>query len=255
MATTQTLAPVRRVHFFYNSKGGVGKSHNAVNLSQWHRDRGQPYKAFDADATSATFSSFKGLNVTRIKLMDREDINPRQFDLLTNAFIDPDEDCNFIVDTGASAFVAINRYAMQMDLPGMIHAAGKKLVANMMMVAGNTLAETTANLMAMVEQMPPEVEIVVWINHHFGRVQDEQGRSFEQMAVYDKYHHRIAGIVELPDHTFTDPKTFGEDVQKMMSLGLTFEEVKASAALGIIEKARINRHKAMIYEQLDAVFG
>jgi len=52
-----TIQLPRRVHFFYNSKGGVGKSHNALNLCQWHRDSGRPFKAFDADATSATFSS------------------------------------------------------------------------------------------------------------------------------------------------------------------------------------------------------
>ena len=85
MENTSIQQP-RRVHFFYNSKGGVGKSHNALNLCQWHRDSGRPFKAFDADATSATFSSFSGLNITRIQLMDRQDINPRMFDILTNGF-------------------------------------------------------------------------------------------------------------------------------------------------------------------------
>jgi hypothetical protein len=88
---------------------------------------------------------------------------------------------HFIVDTGASAFVAVNRYALRMDLPGLIHAAGKTMVINMMLVAGNTLFETLANLEAMAAQMPPQVHIVVWINPHFGRVEDERGRSFEQM--------------------------------------------------------------------------
>jgi len=142
-----------------------------------------------------------------------------------------------------------------MDLPSLIHNAGKTLVVNMMMVAGNTMVETIANLEAMAKQMPPEVEIVVWINHHFGRVEDERGRGFEEMEVYDKYRHRIAGIVHLPAWTFTDPKTFGEDVQRMMTLGLTFEEVKASREFGIIEKSRLHRVRLAIYEQLDAVFG
>jgi len=249
-----TLIRPRRVQFFYNSKGGVGKSHSGSYLTQWYRDRGLPFKAFDADATSATFSSFRALNVNRIPLMDRQDINPRMFDILTNAFVDPAEDCNFIVDTGASAFVAINRYALQMDLPGLIHEAGKKMVANMMMVAGNTMIETIANLKAMVRQMPPEVDIVVWVNPHFGRVEDERGRPFEEMDVYQEFHDRIAGVVQLPDWTFTDPKTFGEDVQKMMTLGLTFEEVKSSPEFGVIEKSRLGRVQQATYEQLDAAF-
>jgi len=51
-------APVRKVHFFLNSKGGVGKSCCSVVLGQGYRSRGLPVKAFDADAMSATFSSF-----------------------------------------------------------------------------------------------------------------------------------------------------------------------------------------------------
>jgi hypothetical protein len=246
-------------HIYWNiivfHRGGVGKSHNAINLCQWHRDRGRPCKAFDADATSATFSSIPTLDVTRVQLMERDDINPRMFDILTNAFIDPDEDCHFIVDTGASAFVAVNRYALHMDLPGLIHAAGKTMVINMMLVAGNTMFETLANLEAMAAQMPPQVHIVVWINPHFGRVEDERGRSFEQMDVYDRHRHRISGIVNLPAWTFTDPRTFGEDVQKMMTLGLTFEAIKTSPAFGIIEKSRLHRVRTAIYEQLDLVFA
>lgn len=245
----------RRVHFFFNSKGGVGKSHNAAHLTQWHHERELPVKAFDADATSATFSSFKELDVIRIPLMDREDINPRQFDKLTNAFVDPDQDCNFVVDTGASAFVAFNRYALQMDLPGLIHDAGRVMVANMMIVAGNTLAETVGNLRAMARQMPPEVEIVVWVNPHFGRVEDDHGRSFENMEIYQEFRSRIAGLIYLPDWTFTDPKTFGEDVQKMMTLGLTFTAARSSPHFGVIEKSRLHRVRKAIYEQFDTVFG
>ena len=245
----------RRVHFFFNSKGGVGKSHNAALLTQWHRDRDLPIKAFDADPTSATLSSFKGLDIDRIPLMDRQDINPRQFDILTNAFVDPDQDCHFIVDTGASAFVAINRYALQMDLPGLIHEAGRVMVANMMIVAGNTLAETAGNLRAMAEQMPPEVEIFVWVNNHFGRVEDETGRPFEEMDVYQEFRERIAGLIYLPEWTFTDPKTFGEDVQKMMTLGLSFQEARHSSHFGAIEKSRLHRIQRAIYEQFDIVFG
>ena len=245
----------RRVHFFFNSKGGVGKSHNAAHLIQWHRDRGLPYKAFDADATSATLSSFGALNITRIQLMDRQDINPRQFDILTNAFVDREQDCNFIVDTGASAFVAVNRYSLRMNLPGLIHDAGKVMVANMMIVAGNTMAETIGNLRAMTRQMPAKVEIVVWINNHFGRVEDDSGRPFEEMEAYQEFYGRIAGIIHLPDWTFTDPRTFGEDVQKMMTLGLTFEEAIRMPEFHVMEKSRLHRVRGAIYDQFDSVFG
>src|SRR5271165_5921579 len=59
----------RAVNLFLNSKGGVGKSHHAVLLVQAYRTAGEPVIAIDADATSATFASFKGLGVRRIQLM------------------------------------------------------------------------------------------------------------------------------------------------------------------------------------------
>jgi hypothetical protein len=41
----------------------------------------------------------------------------------------------------------------------------------------------------------------------------------------------------------------------MMALGLTFEDVKASPAFGIIEKSRLHRVRTAIYGQLDLVFA
>jgi hypothetical protein len=47
------------VHFFMNSKG-AWENHTAVYLTQVCRAAGLPVAAIGADATSATFSSFKG---------------------------------------------------------------------------------------------------------------------------------------------------------------------------------------------------
>ncbi len=70
----------RAAHFFMNAKGGVGKSHHAVLLLQAYRAAGLPVIGIDADATSATFSSFKSLKIRRMDIMEREQINARVFD-------------------------------------------------------------------------------------------------------------------------------------------------------------------------------
>ena len=240
---------MRKVHFFFNSKGGVGKSHNAAILAQFHRHRGEPIIVFDADATSATLSNFAALNVVRIPLMAGDAIDPRQFDVMLEAVLT--EDSHVIVDTGASSFVEINRYFLRNNVPAMIHEAGKQLVANIIIVGGSMFAETCLNLKSIAGQMPPDVEIVVWLNEHFGRVGN--GKAFEDMEIYQQHKERIFGLVRLPDWTYTDQATFGVDMQQMMKAGLTFDEVRTSPDFNLMAKSRLHRIKTDIYDKLALV--
>jgi hypothetical protein len=240
---------MRKVHFFFNSKGGVGKSHNAAILGQFYEDQGEPILIFDADATSATLSNFHALKVTRVPLMSGDAIDARQFDHMLEPIIT--EDTNAIVDTGASSFVEINRYFMRNPIPAMIREAGKVLVANLIIVGGSMFTETCNNLDVIAEQMPPEVEIVVWLNPHFGSI--ENGKAFEDMEIYRTHKERVCGVVRLPDWTRTDHATFGVDVEQMMKAGLTFNEVRTSPDFNLIAKSRLNRIKNDIYGKLTNV--
>ena len=243
-------APLRKVHFFLNSKGGVGKSVGCVVVTQGYHQRGLPVKAFDADAMSATFSSFPALNVTRIPLMDGDAIDPRQFDAMLEPILT--EDSNFVVDTGASSFVELNRYFLRNDVPGMIDQAGNILVANVIIVGGAMFAETCNNLESIACQMPPQVEIVVWLNEHFGPVR-HNGKAFEEMEFYKKHRDRITGLVALPDWTYTDQATFGVDMQHMMKAGLTFAEVRTSPDFTLMSKSRLHRIERDIQGKLALV--
>jgi hypothetical protein len=244
------IVPTRKVHFFVNSKGGVGKSHNAAMLVQYHHYKELPVKAFDADATSATFSSFSALDVTRISLMNSDAIDPRQFDLMLESILT--EDVNFVVDTGASSFVEMNRYFLRNHIPSMIYEAGKTFVANIIIVGGATFNETSHNLETMASQMPPEVEIVVWLNEHFGPI-SQDGREFEDMRIYQAHRHRISGLVHMPDWTYTDPATFGADMRQMMKAGLTFDEARTSPDFTLMSKSRLHRLQHDIFYKLKGV--
>jgi hypothetical protein len=228
--------PRRSVHLFLNSKGGVGKSHHAVLLYQAYLAAGLPVAAIDADATSATFSSFKGLKVRRIQLMEGDAINARIFDNIVQEILV--EDSNFVIDTGASAFVELNRYLLRNKIPDHVAAAGKQFVANVILTGGATFNETSHNLEALSEQLPSSVEIVVWLNDHFGPVVPH-GHRFEEMQVYQAHAHRIAAIINLVDHTFSEPATFGADVKQMMRGGLSFAEVRESPAFTLMAKMRL----------------
>ena len=242
----------RAVNLFLNSKGGVGKSHHAVLLVQAYRAAGLPVIAIDADATSASFSSFHALCVKRVQLMEGDAINPRVFDDITEEFLTTD--ANFVIDTGASAFVELNRYLLKNKIPEHVRAADKRLVAHIILTGGSTFRETSANLEAIAGQTPQSVEIVVWINDHFGPVVPA-GRRFEDLEVYKDSAGRISAIVHLADHTFSEKDTFGVDVKKMMSAGLSFAEVRESQEFTIMAKARLQLIEREVNGQLSSIIA
>ncbi len=237
-----------KVHFELNSKGGVGKSFVASLLGQHHRHRGEPFLCFDADATTATLSRFKKLNVKRIELMEGTILNPRQFDTMLEAILTEDAHC--IVDTGASSFVAVSHYIIENDVHEQIRLAGKSVVVHIIVVGGATLPETLNDLDALASQLPASVDIIVWLNEHFGVIRGEDGKSFSEMEAYNVHKARIAGIVHLPQRTAA---TFGEDIKQMMALNLTFEEAIASPAFNLMAKQRLRLVNEDVRRKLSAV--
>jgi len=132
--------------------------------------------------------------------------------------------------------------------------AGKKFVANLIITGGATFNETSLNLKAIAGQAPPSVEIVVWLNEHFGPVAPA-GRSFEDLEIYRMTAPRIKGVIRLEDHTFSEPATFGADVKQMMSKSLSFHEVRQSPEFTLMAKARLHRLEQEINGKLAAAFS
>ncbi len=238
------------VHFFLNSKGGVGKTHTATYLTQGYRAAGLPVVALDADATSATFSSFKGLGVRRVNVMEGDKINERIFDNIVEEILT--QDTNFVIDTGASAFVELSRYFNRNEIPDHIARAGKRFVANVIITGGVTFNETSLNLKSIAEQMPPSVEIVVWLNQHFGPI-GTGALGFEDLEIYKMTAHRIKTVVKLEDHTFTEAATYGVDVKLMMSKGLTFGEVRQSPDFTLMAKHRLHLLEREVNEKVSSI--
>ena len=189
--TRQGDAAIRKVHFILNSKGGVGKSFVAFLLALHYRHLREPVLCFDADATTATFSRFAALNVTRITLMEGTILNARRFDEMLEPILAEDAHC--VVDTGTSSFVAVSHYLIENDVHEQIRLSGKKVVVHAIIVGGSTLKETLNDLYELARQLPPEVDIVVWLNEHFGLI--KQGdKTFTDMEVFKQNRHRIRGM-------------------------------------------------------------
>ena len=236
-----------KVHFILNSKGGVGKSFIAFLLGQFYGQLALPVTCFDADATTSTFSSFAALKVTRIELMRGTQIDERRFDQILEKVLT--EEAHAVIDTGTSSYVALSNYLIENDVHRQIAAMGKTVVVHAIIVgSGRTLIETLNDLEDLATQLPDEVTLIVWLNEHFGAI-FEDGKAFEEMAVYLRHRHRIHAVLRLPQRT---PSTFGADLQEMMRQHLTFAEAIASPGFPIMARQRLAKVRQDIFAQMDA---
>lgn len=239
---------IKKTHFVLQKKGGVGKSVVALMITQYLRSIGKPVAPVDTDPSNATLYSFKALNGHRIQLMDGTVVNEAKFDLLMNRVLS--EDTNFVIDCGASSFIPLNNYMMENRIMEMITDNGKQMVAHTVIVGHSHLMDTITSFADLVEQMPEKVQIVVWLNEHFGEIKAVDGTPFDEMKVFQENKHRIHGIVSLPKQNH---QMAGADMEKMLTSRLTFDEVRQSPEFDIMNKSRIYRVQQEIYRQLKAV--
>jgi hypothetical protein len=238
---------MKQVHFTLQGKGGVGKSYVSALIAQYLRSRGEPVVVIDTDPVNATLSGYKAFDTQRLELMKNGELVTRNFDTLIEQIIE--EDTNFVIDNGAASFIPLSFYIAENDAIRMITENGKQVVIHTVITGGQALKDTLAGFISLVEQMPEEARIVVWLNEFFGQIEAE-GKSFEEMKGYQKYQDRIHGIVTIAQQTGS---TFGKDVEAMLFSKLTFDEVRQSEDFGLMAKSRLFRVKEAIYRQMGAV--
>jgi hypothetical protein len=235
-----------KVQFFMNSKGGVGKSLSSCIVAQHRLSLGIETICFDADAMTATLSSFKSLSVRRIEMLDSGKIDARRFDTILEPCLTGHAE--IIVDTGASSYAEWANYLIENDVHHALIDAGREVVVHAIVVGGASMIETLKDLDDLATQLPEEVTLIVWLNEHFGKIASGDKR-FEDMEVYQRHRARIHALVSLPARTSA---TFGADIADMMSRHLTFDEAIASPDFPVMAKSRVKRVRDEIFAQLSA---
>lgn len=238
---------MRQVHFTLQGKGGVGKSLVASLVSQYLLSRGEPVEIIDADPVNPTLFGYEALKVQRLDLMEDNAIVPGRFDSMMMRIFE--EDSNFVIDNGASSFVALNSYMIGNDIVNMITENGKQMVIHTVISGGSALVETLTGFADLVEQMPEQVLIVVWLNEHFGKIEHD-GQPFEEMNVYLQNKDRVHGIVRLQKQ---EQSTFGANMEQMLAKKLTFDEINMSPDFHLMAKSRLFRIKQDIYRRMESV--
>jgi len=123
------------------------------------------------------------------------------------------------------------------------------VIIHTVITGGQALRDTLYGFSSLVEQMPAQTTICVWLNEFFGDIKAE-GKTFEEMQAYQTHKERVHGIITIPRQTSS---TFGRDVQAMLDEKMTFDEVAKSEKFGLMAKSRLSQVRKVIFDQLDTV--
>jgi len=238
---------MKQVHFTLQGKGGVGKSFVSALITQYLRAQGQPVTAIDTDPVNATLAGYKAFDTQRLELMEGGSLVERNFDQLIERVVA--EDTNFVIDNGAASFIPLSYYIAENDAINLIGVNGKQVVIHTVITGGQAIRDTLAGFASLVEQMPGNAQIIVWLNEFFGDIEAE-GKTFEEMKVYQNNKDRVKGVVRIARQTGS---TFGKDIQLMLDSKLTFDEVAQSPDFGLMSQSRLAQVRKGIFEQLDVV--
>lgn len=238
---------MKNVHVTLQGKGGVGKSLVSSLIAQYLRAKGEPVTVVDTDPVNATLAGYKAFDTKRLELMEGGSLIERNFDQLIEQVVE--DDSHFVIDNGASSFIPLSYYMAENDAINVIGDHGKQVVIHTVITGGQAMRDTLAGLASLAEQMPANAQIIVWLNEFFGDIEAE-GKSFEEMKVYQNNKDRIRGLVRIARQTGS---TFGKDIQLMLDSKLTFDEVAQSDNFGLMAKSRLSNVKRGIFEQLDLI--
>lgn len=236
-----------QVHITLQGKGGVGKSFISALLVQYLRSIGVDVTPVDTDPVNATLVGYKAFNTQRLELMVDGSLIERNFDGLIEQVVE--QPGSFVIDNGASSFIPLSYYINENDVFSIIGDNEKQVVIHTVVTGGQAMGDTLAGLSTILQQMPSNVRLIVWLNEFFGDIQAE-GKEFEQMKVYINNKERIHGIVRIARQTGS---TFGEDVKLMLDRKMTFDEVNNSEDFKLMSKSRLAKVKTAIFQQLAVV--
>lgn len=235
------------IHLIVQGKGGVGKSMIAAFIAQYQVGKGKRPLCLDTDPVNASFEAYKSLKVSRLSILQDEEIDPRRFDQLIEQIAKTKTDV--IIDNGASSFVPLSAYVLSNHVPTLLRDMGHQLIVHTVVTGGQALLDTLTGMTQLIRQFPAEVPFVVWLNPYWGPIELE-GKSFEQMKAYREHKDRISAIIPLPE---LKKETFGRDLSDMLQAHLTFDEAIALPSLTIMARQRLSIIKKQLFEQFSAV--
>jgi len=236
---------MKKVHFILQGKGGIGKSFVSALIAQYIQQEDPDVLCLDTDPVNATFSSFPGLKVKSLELMEDNAIDERRFDDMMEEIFNAES--NVVIDNGAASFTPLSSYLLDNEAFAAIQEAGKEVVIHSVIAGGLAQDNTVSDFVNLTSQLPEGIQVVVWLNEHFGPI-EANGKTFEEMKAYLENKERVSAIIRLPKRT---ENTYGKDLAAMLKKRYTFQEALVSDAFRVMSKQRLKIMQRSIYEQLE----
>ena len=240
---------MNQVHIVMQGKGGVGKSFVALHLAQYLKKRDPATVCIDTDPLTPTLARFSALNPRYIAVSDQAEVHLDKFDEMMELIASSTSDV--LIDTGASTFLPLSQYMLENHVLDMLaNDFGKAVIIHVVIngKTANDLVSTVNCFDAIAAQFPGKVELALWLNEYGGAIQTAEGRSFEELDVYQRHKDRVGSVVRIANPTVTEMK----DITEMQNRLLTYDEVRQDPAFQLMAKSRLHRLEKAVFTQLDA---
>ena len=132
------------IHLILQGKGGVGKSLIASLIAQYKLSKGRRPLCIDTDPVNASFEAYKSLKVSRLSIVQNEEIDPRSFDQLIEQIAKAKDKDEVIIDNGASSFVPLSAYVLTHHVPALLRDLGHQLIVHTVVTGGQALMKNPA---------------------------------------------------------------------------------------------------------------
>ena len=229
------------INFVLQGKGGVGKSFIASLLAQFYQRNEQPLICVDTDPVNRTFSGYSSFSVERIELLKNNQIDSAAFDQIMELLF-KNEQCNFVIDNGASSFLPLTAYLIETQALNMMQEAGYHIRVHTIITGGQALRDTINGFLALCQQFPDSGELVVWLNHFFGTI-EKDGKPFKLLKAYQDHEHRVSALLEIPEQS----DLFKQDIKKMLEARQTFQEAIQSGDTYLMSKQRLKMSERELF--------
>lgn len=222
------------IHTIIQSKS-VGKTIAAMMLAHYLRDeRGQPVLCLDTDTMNNSLSGFAALQAVKVAIPALAD----------HCRTIPQEIAHVVIDTSTSGFLPFCSGLRDSFLPALTEA-GHSLHLHTIVTGGQPALDTFNGFHTLAGNFP-DLPITVWLNPFWGEVA-LQNRPFEDCKVYQEHIRSVHSLVRMRDNT----SLFLEDLQRMLTRHLIFNEELTGNSLSIAERSRLSRIWRHTVEQLD----
>ncbi|HUZ64832.1 MAG TPA: conjugal transfer protein TraL [Acetobacteraceae bacterium] len=248
-AASSAKTEPRKLHFVLQGKGGVGKTFVSLLLAQAIAARGEPLICVDTDPVNASFSGLSVMEPERVSIFEGKKVDTKALDRFIERLLS--EDAHFVVDNGAASFVPMSQYLLENDVVGMMLDDGRQPVLHTVITGGPAMLDTVKGLAALMEDFPPSVRLVVWLNEFFGPIVNTQGKSFEELPVYAGGKDRIFALVHLPMVS----EEASTDLRDMIARRLTFDQALARENTTIlrVQKSRLFKYREAVWPEIGRV--